>query len=78
MSDLSEAIRKARGDLTGEEIERMILATHPQSCPCIHHSVAGDANTVEGGGEAPTNEHPIRSFLHGITARLRPGDSRRP
>lgn len=37
LSPLQEAVRKARGHYTGEEVERMILATHPPGCPCKHH-----------------------------------------
>ena len=32
-----EAIRKARGALTGPEVERAILATHPPDCTCGKH-----------------------------------------
>lgn len=37
-SALSEAVRKAQGKhLTGDEIERAILATHPPGCSCGKH-----------------------------------------
>lgn len=37
-----EAIRKARGHLTGEEVVQAILATHPPGCDCGKHG-ASDA-----------------------------------
>jgi hypothetical protein len=36
---LLEAIRKARGDLTGGEVVQAILATHPPDCACGKHAL---------------------------------------
>lgn len=39
LTPLREAVRRAQGKhFTGEEIEGMILATHPPHCPCRHHA----------------------------------------
>lgn len=37
LPSILDAIRKVRGNYTGAEIERMILATHPAGCDCGKH-----------------------------------------
>jgi hypothetical protein len=56
LSPLQEAVRKARGHYTGEEVERMILATHPPGCPCKHHSgqAASDESELGSTGRDPS------------------------
>jgi len=41
-SPLQEAVRKARGDLTGAEVVQAILATHPPGCNCGKHAAPNE------------------------------------
>lgn len=51
-SPLLEAVRKARGDYTGAEVEHMILATHPPDCACGKHVSTPESVEVELKHEA--------------------------
>jgi hypothetical protein len=52
-SPILEAVRKARGDLTGAEVVESILATHPPGCDCGKHASA--ARDTEQEHEPPTS-----------------------